>query len=145
MYHYYYGIGLDSSGTQGPFKFFSLHMILGNYHTYVYIHCAYPEVDNMAWFVSFFFIWIYETLTLQWPWGDLWLTQKLHAHKGPPLPSPTRVHMVSTPCYVDPKLQPSYQNTCISIKWQPLSLGPGMSLRVKGLAQLKLRYEWDRG
>ena len=27
------------------------------------------------------------------------MTQMLHAHKGPPLPNPTRVHnMVSTPC-----------------------------------------------
>ena len=66
----------------------------------------------------------------------------LHAHKGPPLPNPTCVHMVKN--LLDPHLQPLFQNTCISIKRQPLSLGPGMNLRVKGLAHLNLRYEWDR-
>ena len=46
---------------------------------------------------------------------------------------------------VDPQLQPSYQNTCIFLKWPPLSLDHGMNLGVKGLVQLKLKYEWDRG
>ena len=44
------------------------------------------------------FIWIYEPLTLQWPSGDLWLTLMLHDHKVPPLPNPTFIHMVNTPC-----------------------------------------------
>ena len=111
-------------------------------HTWhVSIHWAYPEVDNIAWLIIFLF-WIYETSTLQWPWGDLRLTQMLHAQKGPPCRVPHvyiwLIHLV------DPQLPPLYQNTCISIKLPPLSLDHGMNLRVKGLAQLKLRYEWDR-
>ena len=76
----------------------TLHIILGNCHTYVCIHCAYQtKMDN----VNFC------------PWNNFWLTQILHAHKGRPCQI-QNVYMWLIDL-VDPKLQSSYKKNDFSL------------------------------